>query len=96
MKLHLTITKFEFSYEKVVEKKCRKCGEWLPATDEFFFRYKGKLGSPCKACQGEQRRERNQQMTCCIAGCNNPRRGDYSARCEEHQYYQRKEKRNGT
>lgn len=40
-----------------VEKRCTKCGEWLPADNEFFF-YEKKpvLNSWCKACMLEYRK----------------------------------------
>lgn len=32
-------------------KKCLKCKDLKPATDEYFYRKKGYLTSPCKDCQ---------------------------------------------
>jgi hypothetical protein len=54
------------------EKLCRKCGEWWPATTEFFHRSAiGNLRSPCKACIDEKRRELVTKP-CCVEGCEQP------------------------
>lgn len=56
------------------EKLCRVCGEWWPATTEFFYIQHGKyLTSPCKACQAEQRERDNAGKPCAVPGCNQPR-----------------------
>jgi len=90
MKVHLTVQNIELSVEEIQEKQCLKCGEMLPADEEFFFRNKeGCLYSPCKACQAEQRAERNQTKLCCIPGCKNPRHSKHTARCQEHRYQKR-------
>lgn len=33
------------------KKICCKCKRTLPATDEYFYRSRGRLSSPCKQCQ---------------------------------------------
>jgi len=44
-----------------VERRCPRCGEWWPATTEFF-RYRARSGVPlvsyCRACEVEWVRER--------------------------------------
>lgn len=76
---------------KMLEKQCGKCGEWLPATQEFFYCSRGSLRSPCKACIAEQRQETNRDAICCVPGCNQPRRVSrngvrHYSRCDEHQH----------
>lgn len=72
------------------EKRCGKCGEYLPMTREYWI-YKGdQPGSPCKACQQERRLAINQAKPCCVPGCNKPRHISSSgqarySRCIEHQ-----------
>lgn len=76
------------------EKLCLKCGEWWPATTEFFYRAHkgGYLRSPCKACISEQKQLTNQSRPCCVPGCSNPRHrrksGVYDHRCYEHRYHE--------
>lgn len=74
------------------EKLCHKCGEYWPATGEFFYRLRGQwYHSPCKACQEEQRQARSAVTPCCVPGCTNPRHrsrsGRYASRCYEHRQY---------
>ena len=74
-------------------RRCGKCGEWWPDTEEFFYRSnRGYLRSPCKACIIEKKQQTNASQTCCVPGCNNPRHqrksGIYDHRCWEHRYYQ--------
>lgn len=38
-------------------KKCRKCKNEKPATDEYFYRKKGYLTSPCKDCQQKKQKK---------------------------------------
>ena len=71
---------------------CRKCGEWWPDTEEFFYRsVRGGLRSPCKACIAEKKQQTNATKPCCVPGCNNPRyqrkSGVYDHRCWEHRYW---------
>ncbi len=95
MNMQMTIEKLEVSYEVVEEdepvKLCRQCGEWWPSTDEFFHRStQGTFRSPCKACIQERRYETNTRQTCCVPGCNQPRRVTKEglprySRCEKHE-----------
>lgn len=74
-----------------IEKLCRKCGEWWPATDEFFFRNprnKVNFRSPCKACIAEKRQQTNAVKPCCVPGCTNPRYSWRYSRCYEHRYHE--------
>lgn len=38
-------------------KKCLKCKDSKPATDEYFYRKKGYLTSPCKVCQQKKQKK---------------------------------------
>ncbi len=38
-------------------KKCLKCKDSKPATDEYFYRKKGYLTSPCKTCQQKRQKK---------------------------------------
>ncbi len=38
-------------------KKCLKCKDQKPATDEYFYRKKGYLTSPCKVCQQKKQKK---------------------------------------
>lgn len=38
------------------EQRCRSCGEWWPADQEFFLVTATSLGYDCKACLRERRR----------------------------------------
>ncbi len=38
-------------------KKCHQCKAQKPATDEYFYRKKGYLTSPCKACQQKKQKK---------------------------------------
>lgn len=38
-------------------KKCHQCSDKKPATDEYFYRKKGYLTSPCKICQQKKQKE---------------------------------------
>lgn len=74
------------------EKYCHKCGEWWPATTEFFWRStkSGKLTSPCKACIAEQRDAMNAATPCAIPQCDAPRKASRSGRhcssyCVKHE-----------
>lgn len=72
----------------VPEKRCLKCGEYWPETDEFFPRLpNGHLHGPCKACIDERRREVAATKPCVIPGCTNPRYHWRYARCWEHRAY---------
>ncbi len=74
--------------DDVPDKLCHKCGEWLPATDEFFPKLpNGRLHAPCKACVAERRRKVSAQKPCCVPGCNKPRYHWRFARCWEHRHY---------
>jgi len=80
------------------ERLCDKCGEWLPATEEFFVCRRGSLQGPCIACREEKRLITNLTTACCVEGCDKPRhvgkRGcQRYSRCTEHQaelYHARK------
>lgn len=72
----------------VPEKLCHKCGEYWPATEEFFYRsVEGYLRSPCKACTDDHRRTVTALKPCCVPGCTNPRYYWRYARCWEHRSY---------
>jgi hypothetical protein len=72
----------------VPEKFCHKCGECLPATDEYFQRRaNGRFYSPCKLCMDEQRLTLFETKPCCVPGCKNPRYHWRYARCWEHRAY---------
>lgn len=43
----------------MAEKSCGKCEASLPATDEFWYRAKGRLTSPCKKCRLAQLKAQN-------------------------------------
>ena len=38
-------------------KRCRKCHQTLPATDEFFYRDLGVLANTCKTCRNARSKE---------------------------------------
>lgn len=42
-------------------KKCLKCKNSKPATDEYFYRKKGYLTSPCKECQQKKQKKTAQK-----------------------------------
>jgi hypothetical protein len=69
-------------------KVCHKCGDSFAATEEFFYRQRGSLVSPCKACQAEQRQRSQADKPCPKPGCPNPREIAASGRvqtyCSEH------------
>lgn len=67
--------KLRCSDEGELEKFCRQCQEWWPATDEFFYRSarSGNFRSPCKACIADHRRKTWKEKPCCVPGCNQPR-----------------------
>ncbi len=44
-------------------KKCHKCRTEKPATDEYFYRKKGYLTSPCKACKQKKQKKRAARPT---------------------------------
>ncbi len=70
------------------QKKCHKCGEFWPETDEFFPRLvTGKLNGTCRACIDDRRHELAETKTCCVPGCNQPRYYWRYARCWEHRRY---------
>jgi len=78
----------EYTTGDVAELLCHQCGEWWPATDEYFPRLpNGKLHSPCKACTDEHRRFVTALKPCCVPGCTNPRYHWRYARCWEHRLY---------
>lgn len=70
------------------KKKCRKCGEFWPETDEFFCRNprNGVLRSPCRACIDEKRAETNAVTACAVPGCQQPRYSGRYSYCWDHRH----------
>lgn len=77
--------------DNIPERYCRKCDEWWPEAEEFFYFNKGKFVTPCRACQLEQKQEASTRLSCSKPGCQNPRHcsknGRYESYCTEHRYY---------
>lgn len=81
--------------ETETTKQCHKCGEWWPATKEFFYsmpRRPDKLRSPCKACIDEQRAASSKTRPCAYPGCDQTRYHWRASYCYEHRYHARKKK----
>ena len=54
------MTAYRLDEDGSVEKFCRRCGDWWPATTEFFYHNAGKeppLMSWCKSCIVDWQRE---------------------------------------
>lgn len=66
------------------EKLCRKCGSSFPATEEYFYRQRGSLVSPCKACQSEQRQVGTLDKPCNHPDCSEPRHVTKSGRVQSY------------
>lgn len=78
-----------------IERYCRKCDEWWPEDEEFFYRdTAGKFGTPCRACIQEQKQQASATLPCSAAGCPNPRHrsknGRYTSYCTDHLWHKRK------
>lgn len=88
-------------YFPAEELLCKKCGESLPATEEFFYAQKTTFGytlnSPCIACIAEKRLDLA-GGPCIEPGCTGTRASHRRPRCLEHerQYYARLKQRKAT
>ncbi len=77
------------------ERYCRKCNEWWPEDEEFFYRTTdGRFGTPCRACIQEQKQEASATLPCSKVGCDNPRHrstnGRYTSYCTDHLWHKQK------
>lgn len=75
----------------ISEKYCGKCGQWWPATSEFFQIRRGMAQLPCIACREEKRARTNAVTPCCVPGCSRPRADSKSSRCKAHKREKQKE-----
>ena len=49
-----------------VMRKCTKCGRWLVASKDNFYKQKGgkyELGSKCKECEKKRRKQVDDQLS---------------------------------
>lgn len=81
--------------DHIPERYCRKCDEWWPEDEEFFYHDKeGRFGTPCRACIQEQKQQASAVLPCSFAGCCNPRHlsknGRYTSYCDDHLWSKRK------
>ncbi|GAB4528538.1 MAG: hypothetical protein OHK0046_47460 [Anaerolineae bacterium] len=77
------------------EKFCRTCGEWWPATTEFFYwnHQHNTFRACCKACVAENGL-RNLARRCNVSGCDQPRHpSGRFALCTEHKREKERERR---
>lgn len=70
-------------------RTCNRCGEELPATEDFFYAQKRASGiwtfnSPCIACQADSRLKLA-GTKCIEPGCSEPRLSHRRPRCRRHE-----------